>query len=41
MVIYFIYTHDLIQKGVKAETSYLVGLKKQQTEDPEIGRAHV
>lgn len=36
MIIYFVFTHDLIQKGVKMETSYLAMLKKQQTDDPAI-----
>lgn len=32
MQIYFVFTHDLIQKGVKLETSYLAVRRKQQTE---------
>lgn len=30
MIIFFIYTHDLIQKGVKLETSYLAENRKRQ-----------
>lgn len=36
MQIYFIFTHDLIQKGVKMETSYLAVRRKQQTASGEM-----